>query len=540
MPPIAHAVAGLLTFALAFSLVGYFRHKSDPGYTDDGWIHLTFARNLAETGRLTYGDGVWTPGSTAPLWTVLLAAGFFVGTNETWWPWMVDALCLGLAGLAAVWLLASVARHRPCADGVRCEAASGRPRSVEVHPWASFALRWCCAATLVSSGPLVWSAAGAMEVPLTIALILAAVALFQHHSGRPRRAAAAWGACAGLAALCRPECLIVAIILGGLECSRGREHRFVRTLPGWGACALVYSPSVILGLAATGLPFPNTFYAKATALVEGAPDPAFIAGALAVFRDVAPHAGGLFVLGGAMVLAGVGRGRVPLGMIACAAFAIALPLAYASMGRTAHFVGLAGVGGRYLFPMIGPMLVVGFWGVEALMTRVVRRGLRLCIGAVVILAVAAPAGDLPAIARTFAHQVWDTQVMQVAMADFLRDRLLDDATVAANDVGALGFRTSFRVVDLVGLVSNDVMAALRAARGQGRQPEAALMDVLRLRRPDALLIFPRWYPDLLRELEPGLEFMGKIHNEQNITSADALMVAYRIDWEKIGSNAVME
>src|SRR5262249_50979860 len=42
---------------------------------DDSWIHLQFARNLAEGAGFAYNPGVPVAGSTAPLWTLLLAAG---------------------------------------------------------------------------------------------------------------------------------------------------------------------------------------------------------------------------------------------------------------------------------------------------------------------------------------------------------------------------------------------------------------------------------------------------------------------------------
>src|SRR5262249_56043145 len=41
---------------------------------DDSWIHLHFARNLAEGRGFAYNPGVPVAGSTAPLWTLLLAA----------------------------------------------------------------------------------------------------------------------------------------------------------------------------------------------------------------------------------------------------------------------------------------------------------------------------------------------------------------------------------------------------------------------------------------------------------------------------------
>ena len=43
---------------------------------DDAWIHLTYARNLATHGEWAFVPGQASAGSTAPLWSALLAIGF--------------------------------------------------------------------------------------------------------------------------------------------------------------------------------------------------------------------------------------------------------------------------------------------------------------------------------------------------------------------------------------------------------------------------------------------------------------------------------
>ncbi len=52
---------------------------------DDPWIHLQFARNLAEYGSFSYfKNELVTAGSTSPIYTIILAAGFFITKNEMW------------------------------------------------------------------------------------------------------------------------------------------------------------------------------------------------------------------------------------------------------------------------------------------------------------------------------------------------------------------------------------------------------------------------------------------------------------------------
>ena len=60
---------------------------------DDPWIHLTFAKNLVDYGSFSYfKNEMATAGSTSPIYTLLLSAGFFVTSNE-----MILSYVLGIA-----------------------------------------------------------------------------------------------------------------------------------------------------------------------------------------------------------------------------------------------------------------------------------------------------------------------------------------------------------------------------------------------------------------------------------------------------------
>lgn len=69
---------------------------------DDAWIHFQFARNLASGHGFAYNPDVPVAGSTAPLWTLLLAGMFKIGGAHPAWA--------KLAGIAAALVAAWVAR----------------------------------------------------------------------------------------------------------------------------------------------------------------------------------------------------------------------------------------------------------------------------------------------------------------------------------------------------------------------------------------------------------------------------------------------
>lgn len=90
--PIGNITTKVIIIVLLFvsaSLVYYyisFANSVNQEYgfpIDDPWIHLTFAKNLAEYGSFSYfKNEIVTSGSTSPLYTFILAIGFLITKNE--------------------------------------------------------------------------------------------------------------------------------------------------------------------------------------------------------------------------------------------------------------------------------------------------------------------------------------------------------------------------------------------------------------------------------------------------------------------------
>src|SRR5262245_15791475 len=68
---------------------------------DDTWIHLTYARNLAEHGEWAFRLGERSAGSTAPLWTVLLSIGYLLNLAPLVWTFFLGWVVLTVLGISA-------------------------------------------------------------------------------------------------------------------------------------------------------------------------------------------------------------------------------------------------------------------------------------------------------------------------------------------------------------------------------------------------------------------------------------------------------
>jgi hypothetical protein len=158
---------------------------------DDSYIHMVYARNLAEQGRLIFSfadeQGV---GVTSILWVLLLAGGHAVGL-----PMTLVAKLLGVASLAFV----GVSLYRLL-----------RPTW---HPLPASAV----ALLVVLSGNMLWFALSGMETTLFLALGLLALRLYRAERW-------AWlGIALGLLALTRPEGLLLTGVIGCVDVFRRRR-----------------------------------------------------------------------------------------------------------------------------------------------------------------------------------------------------------------------------------------------------------------------------------------------------------------------------
>ena len=86
----------------------------------------------------------------------------------------------------------------------------------------------------------------------------------------------------------------------------------------------------------------------------------------------------------------------------------------------------------------------------------------------------------------------------VAMAVWTRDNVPAGETVAANDVGAMGYFSEHRIFDLIGLVGEGV-----------RLRPGATWEDLKLRGISWAVVYPEWFPTLASDpaAAPVAEFL---------------------------------
>jgi arabinofuranosyltransferase len=441
---------------------------------DDAWIHAQFARNLATGHGFSYTGDHWVSGSTAPIWTMVLALGYLVIPNI-----VIVAKAFGLLCQAATAVVAA-----------RFGAWLTESKLV------GFAAGMLAAVTPI----MVWGAVSGMEVPLAALLVL--LGIDRHLRAPGGVAGAGWLA---LACLARPECLIIlAIALAdlALQWLLPRDASKPRPRIVWAVVAvvIVLGPWVAFNYATVGKPLPTTFYAKSgsgivraleqrdwamaqrDAMVFG---PQALSNFVTILFDQLGFAAWLIPV--AIVWGVIDRSRRHAMLFLLLVLAI-VPFA---MGLTAP-QRLKLSNERYV-----PQLIVLGAVLAAVGTVPIVRLLQRASGPPIArYAAAAAIPVLLAYAATrhieegvfyFTRSVKNIQELHVALGKWINQHIPPDAVVATNDVGAIAYFGKRQILDIEGLVSPEALAY----RGQGRG-----LQVVEKFHPDYLVIFPHWYPEI--------------------------------------------
>ena len=447
---------------------------------DDGWIHQTYARNLAATGRWEYVPGIVSAGSTAPLWTLWLALGYLLRVPHLAWAY--------LSGAAALFWLAW--------SGARLWRAA----------WPAQAARaWLPAAALLLSWPLVWAAASGMETLAYAALTVHLLALLLETdggAGSSSRCNALLGAGAGALLLLRPEGLVLLLLVGvALALAPGGRAAAQRRL-GWfilGALLLLV-PYFLFNRWASGQWWPNTFYAKQaeyTALLSR-PLPLRLL-ALLYYSVGGPPAGWRGISAAHLLLL---PGLLSAGWRALQhdwsrkQLLATVPLLWAG-GHVLLYAWRLPVTyqhGRYLLPAVPIWIIYGLAGWLPLLDSLRRRfgplPARVLSGSFAALLLIFLLLGLQA----YVQDVAFIESEMVVTAAWINERTAPDALIAAHDIGAIGYFTRRPLLDLAGLVSPDLVPLLT--------DEEALGEYVRTAGAAYLISAPGWPYEALLARQP--------------------------------------
>jgi hypothetical protein len=402
--------AGILVL-LALVILWPYRHFAG----DDAYITFRFAENFATGAGFAYNPNEPTYGSTAPLWVFMIVGLSRLGLAI---PDSAHVLNWTFA-IASVLLFFHLAR-----------------RYLGKGPAA-----WIATALLILDPWFVRWALSGLENAFALFLLMGVflAQLKWRNTGQISWLAPVLG---GLAALCRPEMMLLSalLFLDLLLFERRRLRANLATL------VLIFSainlPWIWYALSVFHTAVPNTIISKVSA------------DHLAALKGVVLYFGSFWMFQALAVLAVCLIG--PLRRAAIERFqgswtAWLLPIAWGVILPIFYIVGGAPVGGRYMMFGLPSYLLIGVAAWTVLWDRMSK---------VVVVAALATLALLVAVQYNFAWYIthWpqgmDPEIINAA--ETLRSISESGDTVAANQIGVLGYFSQRTVLDTFGLVSPEI------------------------------------------------------------------------------------
>lgn len=420
---------------------------------DDTWIHLTFARNLAEHGEWSFRLGVPSAGSTSPLWSTLLALGFLLNLEPYIWTYFL--------GLLTMWAMSVV-----CEVTARRLVSTYAPR----FPWIGF--------FIIVDWHLLWAAMSGMETllhGLIATVILAALMLNS-------RRYLTLGLLAGLSVWVRPDglTLLGPLVLGVILIEKDLPSRLrglTRAFIGFGSIFLFY---LLFNLLIGDTPMPNTFYAKQAEYIEWQGLPLSYR-----FSELF-----LQLLVGPSFLLLPGIVSWTLRSVRNRSWGSLLALAWSAGYMLLYLLRLPVYQhGRYIMPAMPVFFLIGLLGAAEFDSSktfgryhwFAKTVWNVSLGMVTLLFIVLGA-------RAYARDVAFIEQEMVAAAKWASANLPPDAVLAVHDIGALGYFDDHQLVDLAGLISPEVIPFIR--------DEDRLRTYLDEKGADYLIAFEDLYPKL--------------------------------------------
>ncbi len=448
-----NAVAILLAGAGVFLYLWMSQHMYRIGFPlDDAWIHQTYARNLAKEGEWAFVPGQPSAGSTAPLWSLLLAVGHWISPSVPFgWTFLLGVMSLlGLMGIAQNWV------------------------QRETNMALALGALW-----IGMEWHLLWAALSGMETALMATLVLAV--LWWMGASRP------WwgliGTLIGVGIWIRPDAITLTapvLLLWLWRTSRG-EAQWIHGGKFLVGFLLLWIPYLIFNWSLSGSIFPNTFYAKQAEYAILYEIPVFIR-FLRSFGVMLVGGGGLLLPGFLWgIFLAVREKKIAyllasiwvLGYVAL--YALRLPVTYQH--------------GRYLMPAMPVYFVLALIGTVQLVGWMSQRRWGWIISRVWIGSIAGVTlGFVFLGAQAYATDVAIIETEMVETAHWVRQNTPSDALIAVHDIGAIGYFSQRKLVDLAGLVSPEVIPFIR--------DETRLREFLDGQQVDYLVTFPGWYEHL--------------------------------------------
>jgi tetratricopeptide (TPR) repeat protein len=436
---IIYSVIAILCIFLSYMYISYANsvNQVESFPLDDPWIHLTFAKNLAEYQSFSYfKDEMATAGSTSPVYTFLLSIGFLISSNE-----MLLSYILGIG----FFILAAVSFYK---------------LSSFEFPRENLIVLGCTAIFIFDKWMNFISVSG-METTLYIFLLIACIYFYKERKVVP------FAITIALTFWTRPDAVafIGAIAVDyAYTLYLSKKDKSIKLfskdeLIKFSIIAgIIFGLYFLMNLILSGSLLPNTYNAKLTYyspefrsrmdFLEFEVWDYFTNGAYAFIM-------GGFIIAFLKLITDIGKRKYNPNLV-YVIFIVALIFIYWLKLPYAHRFG------RYLMPVIPFFILVsvsGFRNLALIFSKYLNNRkpgeilLYLIIAGIIIFSVS----DYNSNKVLYAEQSKYIYDRQIEAALWIKNNTAPDDIIATHDVGAIGFYSERKIIDVAGLVTPELI-----------------------------------------------------------------------------------
>ncbi len=507
---------GLIVFSLALCALASYRflHSISPGFPlDDAYIHLCYARNLAEGAGFCFNKGGPSFGTSSPLWVFILA--LWIKRSE---PHLLIYSLSGFFFWLGLYFSMLIMRRNL--------------KTLSLDRFSEFLFIVFPAVFLTSIGNYLWITFSGMETSLWIGLSIVAV----YFLIRPKPRFAGY-IVLGLGALARLNVVLLILLVLFWQMIFLKERKKL---------ALKFLPSFLIPLAfhiwakfSLGSFLPTTHSGKlASHLFESGFSPKaflrFLEGHLIYLKTCAPEL--IFGLGlvflGLTLIWLLRKPAIKIGQIGVFCGFVCGIFAYHSLFFRSVILITPYQNFRYQ-ALFFPLLALGLSWVGAQIFSLSKNlKVKIFVGASLIVILGVSFGHFDFWKRLYKLQAENLRLVHRKAGEWIAKNLHQTAKIASFDIGAIGFYSQRKIIDLGGLINPDIHPFLKR-KETGKYLHLKKPDYyIELKMPDCESILGvRKYLGRFYSFVPLVAFSGKMISEPVVLHSWALKV-HRFNWLK--------
>ncbi len=469
---------------------------------DDVWIHFRYAENFAQGNFFEYNPGEPTPGTTSPIWVIILSIPFLFSQNVI--------LPFAFFVSSIFFLYALLELYDLCGKlGL----------SSEISMLITLLTMLC--------GRLLWSSLSGMEITL---FVLLSVLIFKNHITETERGKtmAGTGILLGLASITRPEAYLLAVIYYIITISVFRnivKANPVKFIISFLLYIIIILPYPVFCYSITGSFLPNTYSGQISEM-NYLPNFTFLTETGKIFVKENPAI--VILWFGAMLYfsAGLFKRKTDKKLLLINLWVILLPAVSSVLTPNWRHHG------RYLIPLIPFINIVSvilfqkickYYSDKGYKRPVLIRKLGLAI--ILLFSV----NSTIVFAGVLGWNVENINNQQVKTGQWLKHNLPGEKAFGMNDIGAITFVTKKYTVDMAGLVTPEVFSFRKMSYEEGAK---AMFGLLKEKGVNYIIIYPDWFVYIMERYSGSFTQVYSAKLEKNTICGGEEMFVYKINWEK--------